>query len=81
MKNVIKSIGNYSLFAAAFTLAAMLLLTVLDVYLSYAFLLYIPGVFGLTKIMLSVIIFFAAVFLVCKWLLDLWKEKQGGANS
>jgi len=80
MRHVLKPIADYSIFAAAFTLAALLLLTVTDVFLSFAFLIFIPGVFVLTKVMLSAIVFFAVVHLVCNWLLGLLKEKQGGAR-
>jgi len=80
MRVMIKTIGKYSLFAATFTLAALLLLTVLDVFLSYAFLVYIPEVFGLSKVMLFVIVIFAAIHIICLRLSGLLKEKQEGTE-
>jgi len=81
MRNIIRTIGNYSLFAAVFTLAAMALLTVLDVFLSKAFLVFIPGVFSLSKVMLLMIVFFAAIHIVCLWLSRLRKGQQGGEGA
>jgi len=80
MRNMLKTIGNYFMFAAAFSLAALLTLTVLDVFLSKTFLIFIPGVFGFTKVMLFIIVFFTAIYIVCLWLSSLQK-KQGGVGS
>jgi len=81
MRKVLKKIGACSRYIAAFTLAALLLLTVLDVFLSNAFLIFIPGVFGLTKVLLPIIVFFAAAHTVCQRLLDFHRKGQGGAGS
>jgi len=42
-------------------LTFLLLLTVLDVFLRYAFLVFVPGVFGLIKLLLSLTLLFAIV--------------------
>ena len=81
MRNMLKTIGTYFLFAAAFSLAALFALTVLDVFLSKAFLIFIPGVFGFTKVMLFMIVFFAAIYIVCHRLSTFQKKKKGGAGS
>ena len=81
MRNILKTIGNYFLFAAAFSLAALLTLTVLDVFLSKAFLIFIPGVFGFTKVMLFMIVLFAAIYIVCLRLSAFQMKKKGGADS
>ena len=80
MRNMLKTIGNYFLFAAAFSLAALFALTVLDVFLSKAFLIFIPGVFGFTKVMLFMIVLFAAIHIVCLRL-SAFRKKKGGAGS
>jgi len=52
----------------------MLLLTIMDVFLRNAFLVFIPGVFELTRVMLAVIVLFALLHL-------LGGKRQGGADS
>ena len=74
MGSFFRRICLYSGYVAACALAAMLLLTIMDVFLRNAFLVFIPGVFELTRVMLAVIVLFALLHL-------LGGKRQGGADS
>jgi TRAP-type C4-dicarboxylate transport system permease small subunit len=58
MKKIIGKVNLFSCGTAAAALALLLFLTVLDVFLSNAFLVFIPGVFELSKLLLSLTVFF-----------------------
>jgi len=59
MRIAIKKINYYSQFIAAFTLALLLFMTVVDVLLRNAFFIYLRGTYELTQILMSVIVFMA----------------------
>ena len=58
MKSLIEKSNSYSKCFAVVTLALLFLLTVLDALLSQAFLLFIPGVFEISALLLSLLVFF-----------------------
>ena len=75
MRRIIEKIQLYSRYVAASLLALLLSLTVLDVFLQYAFLIYIPGVFDVSKLLLSLIVLFAFVGYVREVVLRLGSVK------
>jgi len=58
MKMIIDKAYLFSRYFAAIALALLLFLTVLDVFLSHAFLVFIPGVFEVSALLLSLMVFF-----------------------
>jgi TRAP-type C4-dicarboxylate transport system permease small subunit len=55
----INKTNAWSGYIAVFTLAALFFLAVLDIYLRHVFLVFIPGAFELTSLLLSLVVFFA----------------------
>ena len=62
MRNVIKAINKCANYISAFVLACLMLLIVADIFLRNVFFFFIPGVFELTQILLSVIVFMAVAY-------------------
>ena len=62
MRNAIKALGKCAVYISAIVLGWLVLLIVLDVFLRNTFLVFIPGVFELTQVFLSVIVFLAIAY-------------------
>ena len=59
MKNTIRALNKCAMNFSACLVGAIMLLIVLDVFLRNSFMVFIPGVFELTQILLSLIVFMA----------------------
>ena len=62
MRKVMKKINFYCTHVSAVTLAALMLLTVTDVFLRFAFNKPVPGAFEMTEILIPVMVLFAAAY-------------------
>ena len=62
MGDKIKSISKCSVYISAAALGILFLLIVLDFFLRNVFLVFIPGVFGFTQILLSICVFMALAY-------------------
>jgi TRAP-type C4-dicarboxylate transport system permease small subunit len=62
MKNTIKALNKYAMYFSACLAGAIMLLIVLDVFLRNSFMVFIPGVFELTQILLSLVVFMALAY-------------------
>jgi len=62
MKNTIPALSKYAMYVSACLVGAVMFLIVLDVFLRNSFMVFIPGVFELTQILLSLIVFMALAY-------------------
>ncbi|MCL2226189.1 MAG: TRAP transporter small permease [Oscillospiraceae bacterium] len=62
MRNTIKTINKFANLISAFLLAGLTLLIVANIFLRNVFFIFVPGVFELTQIFLSIIAFFAVAY-------------------
>ena len=62
MKDTIKSLNKCAMYFSALLVGMIMLLIVLDVFLRNSFMVFIPGVFELTQILLSLVVFTALAY-------------------
>jgi len=62
MRKIIKKINKIAVHVSAFVLILMMFMVVADILLRNVFTLFIPGVFGLTQLFLSVIVFMSVAY-------------------
>jgi len=62
MRNAIKSLNKSAIYISAFVLGFIMLLIVADVFLKNVFFLFIPGVFELTRVFLTIIVFMSIAY-------------------
>ena len=62
MRNVIKRVSKSANYISGFVLAILMFLIVADIILRNTLFIFIPGVFELTQILLTMIVFFAVAY-------------------
>ena len=62
MRNAIKVVNKYAMYFSACLVGAIMFLIVLDVFLRNSFMVFIPGVFELTQILLSLLVFMSLAY-------------------
>jgi len=62
VRKVIKTANKFAIYISAIHMGCLLLLIVLDVFLRNTFMIFIPGVFELSRLLLSVSVLFALAY-------------------